>query len=790
MGLPVVMVRTRSNAIAGLFLVTSARGGCKPAASDQSAGVIDLVAGRTQVVVSSNACPVVKFAAVEMTNYLSRILGATVPIAMKPAGRCANVVLGINDWSRNRGVDPSPLPVDSFIIDAQAGEKGDVIFITGMDDALRDPTADMKAKRSDCGPLYERATIFGVYDFLEQYAGCRFYFPGELGEIVPRHASLTVPAKRIVETPAYEKRMWNLLVGEYVNRWFDDPSYDRRNWSEYSFRSGLQTRRSPTTGAPCHGTRFHYIKDRFGKTHPEYFRATRGKDGSVHRCVEDPWNRIGFCWTSGVTEEIYKTVKCYLTGGMPSDVGITREPNPEGYRGWHPQGFALDLADIDPEDGMTPCDCDDCRAAYKPRTVSGSADHMSRLIWGKSVEIARRLKDDGVKGRVMQIAYTGYAEPPEGIEIPDNLVVNVACNGPWSMRSDERRKKDFDLIRRWYGCTGGKKVYLHNWALKYARTNIPILPPMTPCAVGSFYREAAKYANGTYLESGSDRFAHIYLNIYVAAKTMWDPTFDIEAALDEHHRLMFGPAASEMKEFYGDLETCWIEGISGGRSEMGPFGPIIVVPSQFEIWRSIYSERMLTKWGKLFADGASKLVPGSLEMRRLELIKRNLFDELVAERRAFADKTDVGMEESRRTTRGVKNLLDKDWMADFDVPKTAFEGDWETAAAKTCVRIPFAFDKAKKYRLSYYLNLEDVTPVYGYKFCGALVAVCKGGPRGNWGYTLGASAIVGNTCGWVHVAKEFSFDQTSDPSDLVLWLRGATGKMKVKGVLLEELMEK
>ena len=121
------------------------------------------------------------------------------------------------------------------------------------------------------------------------------------------------------------------------------------------------------------------------------------------------------------------------------------------------------------------------------------------------------------------------------------------------------------------------------------------------------------------------------------------------------------------------------------------------------------------------------------------------------------------------------------------MPKTAFEGDWEKTAANTYVRIPCSFDKAKRYRLSYYLDLADVTPVYGYKFCGAPVAICKGGNGGNWGYTLGSSAIVGNTCGWVHIAREFSFSPTSDPKDIVLWLRGATGKMKVKGVLLEEL---
>ena len=32
----------------------------------------------------------------------------------------------------------------------------------------------------------EQGTMYAVYDFLERFAGCRFYFPGELGTILPR----------------------------------------------------------------------------------------------------------------------------------------------------------------------------------------------------------------------------------------------------------------------------------------------------------------------------------------------------------------------------------------------------------------------------------------------------------------------------------------------------------------------------------------------------------------------------------------------------------------------------
>lgn len=36
----------------------------------------------------------------------------------------------------------------------------------------------------------ERATLFGVYEFLMRYAGVRMYFQGEPGTIIPKTAAL------------------------------------------------------------------------------------------------------------------------------------------------------------------------------------------------------------------------------------------------------------------------------------------------------------------------------------------------------------------------------------------------------------------------------------------------------------------------------------------------------------------------------------------------------------------------------------------------------------------------
>ena len=51
------------------------------------------------VVVDEPACPVVRFAAAELTNGLSRTLGVPVPIVAEPQANATSIILGRNRWS-------------------------------------------------------------------------------------------------------------------------------------------------------------------------------------------------------------------------------------------------------------------------------------------------------------------------------------------------------------------------------------------------------------------------------------------------------------------------------------------------------------------------------------------------------------------------------------------------------------------------------------------------------------------------------------------------------------------
>ena len=102
---------------------------------------------------------------------------------------------------------------------------------------------------------------------------------------------------------------------------------------------------------------------------------------------------------------------------------------------------------------------------------------------------------------------------------------------------------------------------------------------------------------------------------------------DVDEVLDEYHRLMFGAAALDMKEFFETLERKWLHDIAGRIADT-PLGPIASPPSARDIWTRIYSPAERTRLAAMLASAKSKVGPSSVEARRIDLMKREFFDGL------------------------------------------------------------------------------------------------------------------------------------------------------------------
>ena len=569
-----------------------------------------LARGRVDVVAAPDASAVTRFAAEELATNLSRVFGEKVPLKTEPEEGRTAVCVGVNGWSRAEGIDVGKLPRDAFTVCAGNGR----ICISGRDDP-----SDVRATKSFLGSEArwivsgERASLFGVYAFLERQIGMRFYFPGELGTIAPRTDRIEVPEGRWTSAPSFTVRRYGYSDGSVSPELLAEFGGDAIAFKRANFeRLRMETEYIPC----CHGlNKFHYMS-RFGKEHPDYFAL---KPNGSRDNNPGGLGHVGhICYSSPIMEELYLDVKAYLTG---------QDPKTRGLDGWgrNVQGRYVDVMS---QDSLFPCGCTNCQAQYD---FSMGANYATEFIWRKTVDLAERLKREGIDGVLTQMAYCPYRAVPKGVEIPDNIAVMVAELGPWTLRNVVKDKMDRDEIRAWKAKLG-RPVWL--WTYPYKTELFRDVPQMAPRTWGRYYQSVAPDVFGAFAESESDKWIYNYLNYYVFSRVAWDASADVDRIVDEHHRLMFGAAAEEMKRFYDELESVWMERVNGKFAETAR-GPMVVPPDAETLWNDCYSETRLKGWGSLLAQAAERIAAGTLEARRVDFFRREFLEPLVARRQEY-----------------------------------------------------------------------------------------------------------------------------------------------------------
>ena len=147
--------------------------------------------GRTEIVLAPDAPKSTRFAADELRSFLTNAFcGVDVAIATNVRPGVAHIFVGASEWAACAGILADGLARDAFTIRADGRD----VYIVGRDDPKVDTRHSIYSPHTGVwDQLHEHATLFGVYEFLESYAGVRMYFPGELGTIVPRSAAIIMP---------------------------------------------------------------------------------------------------------------------------------------------------------------------------------------------------------------------------------------------------------------------------------------------------------------------------------------------------------------------------------------------------------------------------------------------------------------------------------------------------------------------------------------------------------------------------------------------------------------------
>ena len=124
-------------------------------------------------------------AASELAVVLEKALGVKPPVRKAKSGNIPALIVGDKEAAIAAGFDPDQLEWGAF----QIKTSGNDIIIAGRDQ-----------------PPYSEGTFYAVDEFLERFVGVRFYFPGNVGTIIPKLKKWSVPAPRHADTHLVQRR--------------------------------------------------------------------------------------------------------------------------------------------------------------------------------------------------------------------------------------------------------------------------------------------------------------------------------------------------------------------------------------------------------------------------------------------------------------------------------------------------------------------------------------------------------------------------------------------------------
>jgi len=463
--------------------------------------------------------PKARQAAEAIQLYVRKMSGAELPIVVEgaPAGEEPGtlILVGHTAAAERLGVQ-IPSGYDASVHDDAFEEEGYVLKTLG--------NAIVVGGNND-GPY--KGTIYAAYALLERL-GCRWYFPGEWGEIVPKRDTVVVPPLDVVSRPDFPVR-WIGLSG-----WVPCSAEERRLYNEWAVKVGFNPARMyPTVGDGFLACLLdpneyfdehpeYYAMDESGKRHAGKLPGGRYYDRTTMLCLSNP----------DVFTESVKNLRAAFAGRK-------RLGNVS------PNGFG-----ISPPDGTPYCYCPACRKASQnfryPRYFDRT--YQSEEFFGFAARLAREFPDK----YVATMAYSLREMVPQGVDIPRNLMVMyapIACDVLHPNDSHLWRRRDFVRnLKAWRERTPHITIYDYNPGFLTGMW-VPERDVANMAVNARIYRDID--IKGMRRE-GRKAFMQTWISYYATAKLLWDADTDVEALKRDFYTTFFGPQAGPHVQAWWD----------------------------------------------------------------------------------------------------------------------------------------------------------------------------------------------------------------------------------------------
>lgn len=456
----------------------------------------------------------------EIRTSVARATGVELPVVRGdepiPDG-LSPVFVGLGKRARSCGFDDVGLPPEGFRIVCN----GKALAIIGA------PKGDF------CKYDGVASTLWGAYDFLERFVGVRFYYHTEQGVSVEPRERIAVPAVDYMDWPRYNQRL------AYTWRWMDLQG-------NCSIVSALRYR-SGSNGWGS-GTIYQHVPSDFGKM----FDPVADAD----------------CFEVGADGKSFNTKPAMPCFGNPKTV----DRYMEFVRGWYAHDPKARAATVEPwcnpgerslgfcpADHPVRCECKHC-LSYPTRRDGLYWEQRGEVMGHFAQELSWRVAREYPGKRFYYLPYYNYTDPPKSGVFADNAWFRLCFMFGQSTYLDPliRRKYD-EWTRGWIEAGHGHRLsgYLYGWPGPVK--NLPMLF-QSPHALKAFFSDMRDRVEGWFVGDSLPSPACQAFSNYCLFRLMWNPDFNVDAALAEMYKRLFGPAAGEMSDLYGRLtrrfETC------------------------------------------------------------------------------------------------------------------------------------------------------------------------------------------------------------------------------------------
>jgi len=472
------------------------------------------------IIVAAGETNAVK-AAGEIQKYIEKMSGAKLPMVNEPdadnTGLPVKIAVGHTAMAKSLGVTvpsgfnpavrPDAFEEEGYVVKA----KGNTLVIGGNSD----------------GPY--QGTLYAAYALLEKL-GCRWYFPGDWGEVVPKQKAVSLPEMEMAARPDFAIR------GMWLSCW--NPPEDARAYAEWCLKVGLSVSRDLY---PVAGDGFLaglLPASEYAEAHPEYYAMD--KSGKRTVTPKSPQHATMLCLSNpDVLAASIESLKAAFAGQKKSGI------------------VTANGVGISPPDGMPFCYCDKCLASSQSFLYPGYFPErmMSEEYCRFAAGLARAFPDKYVS----LSAYSLREIPPQGLVLPPNVAVSIwpisscvlhAGNDPACWRRQETMK----IAQSWRDLTP------HVVMCGYTPGMLSVYGPS-----GSYVpeRDISLFAAEAPLlkkmgikgswNQGAPSFMSTWLSSYVRAKLLWNTAVDVPALKQEFYATFFGPEAGPHVQAWWDM---------------------------------------------------------------------------------------------------------------------------------------------------------------------------------------------------------------------------------------------